>query len=130
MDDSKADWAITDSGAMACLRCGTCCTRHQAIASLTEARRIARHLDIKTADFVNSYTDPRWHSSKNYLIRHAGGACIFHQYRQEVSHCLIHPVKPACCLEWAPHPTKKECREGLGQTQAAPQQGKPAAAGA
>ena len=96
-----------------CLRCGTCCIRHQAITSPEEAKRIAAYLSLTIQEWEKAYSEPRWHSHKNYLIRHINDACIFLKYDNDMSYCDIQPVKPSCCTDWIPNLYKKECREGL-----------------
>ncbi len=103
------------SPAMECMRCGICCTRYQAIAGIDEMRRIAAYLGISDEEWINLYSEPRWHSDKNYLIRHVDSACIFLGYGDGISFCGIHPVRSSCCSEWVPGMDKAECREGMGR---------------
>ena len=100
---------------MQCLRCGICCTRHQAITSLEEARRIASYLGITMHEWEKEYSEPKWKSDKNYLIRHVNGSCIFLKYDKNISYCDIHPVKPSCCNDWITSLDKKECFEGFSK---------------
>jgi Fe-S-cluster containining protein len=98
-----------------CLRCGICCTRHQAITSLKESRRIAYYLKITECEWVEEYSDPRWRSDKNRLIRHINGKCVFLKYDGDISYCVIQPVKPSCCRNWTPSLNQKECLEGFSR---------------
>ena len=98
---------------MECIRCAVCCTRYQAMVSPDEAEQIASYLSIPKSRWVDLYSDPRWPSSKNYLIRYVDGACIFLKYANKVSRCEIQPIKPICCREWIPSTENDECREGL-----------------
>ena len=98
---------------MECIRCGICCTRYQAIVSLDEVQQIASYLGISMNEWVKLYSEPRWHSHKNYLILHVNAACIFLKYAGKISYCDVQPVKPSCCYDWIPCPENKECREGL-----------------
>ncbi len=98
---------------MECIRCGICCTRYQAIVSLDEVQQIASYLGFSVDEWVKLYSEPRWHSHKNYLIRHVNAACIFLRYVGGMSYCDIQPVKPPCCYDWIPCLGNKECREGL-----------------
>ncbi|MBN1227105.1 MAG: YkgJ family cysteine cluster protein [Deltaproteobacteria bacterium] len=100
--------------AMQCLRCGVCCTRHQAIVNLDEIKRIASYLGISSKKWIQLYSDPRWLSPKSYLIKHDGAGCIFLDISKGgFSYCKIQPVKPFCCLKWVPSMAHKECREGM-----------------
>jgi Fe-S-cluster containining protein len=96
-----------------CLRCGICCMRHQAITSLREAQQITAYLNISESQWVRDYSDPRWPSDKNCLIRHINGKCIFLKYDNHMSYCDIQSVKPSCCRNWTPSLIKNECFEGL-----------------
>lgn len=98
-----------------CLRCGTCCTLHQAILNDEEAQKIAVFLDTSLEEWVKQYTDSRWQSSKNYLIKHTDSGCIFLRSEGSLTSCSIHIVRPACCSDWAPGLDHKECREGLAR---------------
>jgi hypothetical protein len=98
---------------MECIRCGVCCAKHHAIVSLDEVQQIASHLGISVGEWVKLYSEPRWHSQNNYLIRHVNSACIFLRFVGEMSYCEIQSVKPSCCYDWIPCLGNKECREGL-----------------
>jgi Fe-S-cluster containining protein len=100
---------------MKCLRCGICCHRHQAIITLKELQRIVSYLNITELEWEREYSEPKWPSDKNRLIRHVNGACVFLKYTDNVSYCDIQPVKPSCCKEWMPGLDKKECLEGLAK---------------
>ncbi len=98
---------------MECIRCGICCTRYQAIVSLDDIQKIASYLGISIDEWVKQYSEPRWHSHKNYLIRHVNSACIFLGYVEKMSYCDIQSVKPSCCYDWISCLENKECREGV-----------------
>ena len=98
---------------MKCLRCGVCCTMHQAIASCEETQRIISFLKITMREWEKLNSEPRWHSDNSYLIRHSNNACIFLKRANNVSYCDINPVKPSCCTDWTPSLNKKECCNGL-----------------
>lgn len=98
---------------MECNRCGICCTRYEAIVDIDAVQQIASYLRISTDEWVKLYSEPRWRSHKNYLIRHVNAACIFLRHEREISYCDIHPVKPSCCYDWMPGLENKECREGM-----------------
>jgi len=106
-----------NSSAMECLRCGVCCSKHQAILNDEELGKIADFLAVSPADFISEFTDVRWKSSMNYLIRHNENGCVFLTYDNDVAACTIHPVRPACCRDWIPGPERKECREGMERRQ-------------
>jgi hypothetical protein len=98
---------------MTCRRCGVCCTLHQAFVRPHEIQRIADFLGIGLADWERDYADSRWEYDDYRLIRHIDGACAFLTCEGGLSACLVNPVKPACCSDWAPGPEKKECRRGM-----------------
>ncbi len=100
---------------MECLRCGVCCSKHQALVGPQEAQRIAAYLNITPDEWQKTYSEPKWHSDNNYLIRHDDGACIFLKFADDISYCAIQKVKPQCCIDWMPGADKKECLEGLGK---------------
>lgn len=100
---------------ISCLRCGICCTRHQAIVSLEEAQRIASYLGITLHDWELAYADPKWPGACNHLIRHVNRACIFLKQDKGLSYCDIQPCKPSCCTDWQPNLGRKECRQGLSR---------------
>ena len=97
---------------MECLRCGTCCTVHQAFVSGEDIARISAYLGLTPDAWKQEYDDPRWQYSQYNLIRHVNGACVFLTY-QDAATCMVQPVKPKCCRDWQPEPDRKECREGL-----------------
>ena len=98
---------------MECLRCGTCCTMHQAFVSKEDLERISAYLGITPGAGKREYDDPRWQYSQYNLIRHVDGACVFLTYEGGSATCAIQAVKPKCCRDWNPAPDRKECREGL-----------------
>jgi Fe-S-cluster containining protein len=98
---------------MDCLRCGVCCTLHQAFVKPDEVPRITAFLGIGADEWERSYADPRWEYSDYGLIRHVSGACAFLTREGGFAACHIHQVKPACCVAWAPGPDRKECRLGM-----------------
>jgi Fe-S-cluster containining protein len=98
---------------MDCLRCGVCCTIHQAFVKPDEVLRIMAFLSIGADEWELSYADPRWGFSDYSLIRHVGGACAFLTREGGIAACHIHQVKPACCAVWVPGPDRKECRQGM-----------------
>ena len=98
---------------MECLRCGTCCTMHQAFVSVKDIERISAYLGIASGDWQREYDDPKWRYSRYNLIRHVNGACAFLTSDGGATACTIQQVKPKCCREWEPEPDRKECRQGL-----------------
>ena len=98
---------------MECLRCGTCCTMHQAFVSEEDIERISAYLEISLDEWSRKYDDPRWQYSQYNLIRQVNGACVFLRKEGELATCTIQPVKPECCRDWEPEPDRKECRAGL-----------------
>ena len=97
-----------------CLRCGTCCSKYQALLSRAEAQQIADVLKIGWDEFIDIYTDPRWGGTESFLLRHQNGACIFlkHLENSRMTYCSINTFKPSDCKAWLPNPSKQECQEG------------------
>ena len=102
----------TKENPMECRRCGVCCTRHQASVRPEDIKRITAFLGITRDDWQKQYDDPRWEFDDFSLIRHVNSACAFLEYENGLAACAIHPVKPACCVDWQPGADKKECQEG------------------
>ena len=98
---------------MECRRCGVCCTIYQPILDNQEVQVVADYLNMDIAAWIEKYTDPRWGSSRNYLVQHVNGACAFLQRDGAVTTCTVHPARPACCRDWQASPEKKECRTGM-----------------
>jgi Fe-S-cluster containining protein len=113
IDSGTPGGADPAAGTMACRRCGTCCTLHQAFVRPDEVRRITAFLGITAADWESSYADTRWEYNDYGLIRHVNGACAFLTREGGRATCRVHPVKPACCSAWVPGPDRKECRRGM-----------------
>jgi hypothetical protein len=101
------------AGAMACRRCGVCCTLHQAFVRPDEVRRITAFLGITADEWEKRYADPRWEYNDYQLVRHVAGTCAFLTREDGLAACLLQPVKPACCSAWVPGPDRKECRRGM-----------------
>lgn len=101
---------------MECLRCGTCCTMHQAFVTEEDIMPITAYLRITADEWERQYDDPRWRYSQYQLIRHVDGSCAFLRYEVGLATCAIQPVKPKCCLDWEPGPDRKECREEFEKT--------------
>ena len=98
---------------MECLRCGTCCTMHQAFVTTEDIKRITEYLGISGEDWLRDYDDTRSQYSEYQLIRHMNYACAFLKYEDNLATCVIEPVKPKCCREWEPGPDRSECQVGL-----------------
>lgn len=104
-----------ETATMECRRCGVCCRKHQAFVLPTEIDRIVNYLGISLNDWDELYDDPRWRHAEYRLIRHINGACAFLKSDKGLATCLIHAVKPECCVKWEAGTYKKECREGMGK---------------
>lgn len=104
---------LNNTDPMECLRCGTCCTIHQAFVSDEDIERITAYLGLSREEWTRAYDDPRWRYSQYNLIRHVNGACAFLNYDKGLATCTIQPVKPGCCHDWEPGADRKECRTGL-----------------
>ena len=98
---------------MECLRCGVCCTKHQAFVGPEEIGRIIAFLGITKDDWEQLYADPRYEYNNNRAIRHVKDRCAFLKYNGNTTYCDVQPVKPNCCSQWEPSEGKKECREGM-----------------
>ncbi len=98
-----------------CFRCGTCCSKFQPQISLSEAHIIADKLGVSWRHFLADYIDPRWPGTRNFLLRHINGACVFLRVSsdQKQKLCSIHTFKPSCCQEWKPGIDRSECLDGL-----------------
>ena len=106
---------INNNSPLECMRCGTCCTKYQAIVNSEEIQTIADYLCITKNEWVKEYSEPRWQSQKNHLIRHVDSGCVFLKYEKEITFCNIHPARPLCCSAWIPSLDNKECQEGLNR---------------
>lgn len=102
---------------MPCFWCGVCCTYYQAHLELTEARELAANLKMGWDEFLQSFTDPRWGSSRSVLLRRTTHGCPFLDQPEgsAIGLCRIHTFKPQCCRDWQSKLWKKECRRGLSQ---------------
>ena len=98
---------------MECLRCGVCCTMHQAFVTGEDIERITSYLGITIEEWKRQYDDSRWQYSQYNLICHVNGACAFLTYEGYLAVCAIQEVKPKCCRDWEPDPARKECRKGI-----------------
>jgi Fe-S-cluster containining protein len=102
-----------DTELFECFRCGICCTKFQAIVRFDEMQKIATYLGISVDEWVKQYSDPKWFSYRNFLIKHVDSACVFLRYENDLSTCTIYPARPACCSDWIASEEQKECQEGL-----------------
>ncbi len=105
-----------------CTQCGGCCTGATGTVFMNahESGRIARHLGLEPADFLERYAYP---VKGGHSLREVGEnfACIF--FRNE--RCTIYDVRPTQCRTypfWAENVRseaawKKTCRDcpGIGQ---------------
>lgn len=98
---------------MACRRCGTCCTLHQAWVRPHEITRLAACLGLTVDEWESAYLDSRWQYNDYYLIRHVDGACAFLAREDGLATCTVQPVKPDCCAAWQAGLDKSECRRGM-----------------
>ena len=82
----------------ACTQCGKCCTAHGGYQFVYvnegERRRLARHLGISRARFLERYTDS---DEDGYpVLRFVDGRCVF----LEGKRCRVHEAKPVQCGTW------------------------------
>jgi Fe-S-cluster containining protein len=98
-----------------CFLCGVCCTRYQVRIELSEAKNIAKHLNLSLPEFLNTYTDSRWPGENTFLISHRNGKCIFLESTQatKITKCSIHSFRPQDCRNWTSEINKPECQKGL-----------------
>jgi Fe-S-cluster containining protein len=117
MTGEKAEEFIKPNGVpMVCLRCGTCCRKHQVRLDLVEARRIADELTLSWEEFSDRYLDERWPGAESFLLRHGDSGCIFLVMKKDAmpAECRIHSFRPSSCRDWIPGRHRPECRVGLG----------------
>lgn len=98
-----------------CLYCGVCCSKYQPQLDLAEAHILADNLGISWEGFMAGYIDPHWPGTQSFLLRHVNGVCVFLRATGDEKRklCLIHNIKPTCCLKWKPAVDHSECLEGL-----------------
>jgi hypothetical protein len=100
--------------ALACIRCGVCCTVYQVRISQMEAQRIAALMGLDYWDWVGRYCDPRWSDPRSHLIRHGDDGCVFLDDADgKVALCRIYGVRPVSCRDWSAGIFKPACQEGL-----------------
>ncbi|MBL9172303.1 MAG: YkgJ family cysteine cluster protein [Verrucomicrobiales bacterium] len=94
-----------------CDRCTACCRwPGQVRLASDEAGRIAGHLGISEAEFIEHYTRLNASRTGLSLVDQADGACVF----LDGGDCRIQPVKPQQCREfpnvWNFPGFRSECR--------------------
>ncbi|MFH1638974.1 MAG: YkgJ family cysteine cluster protein [Chloroflexota bacterium] len=106
-----------DESAIACFRCGLCCTYYRVFLSLEEAQRISERTGLALDVFIEEYGSLHWYSQQDHLLRQKDGACFFLEYLPgtKEARCQIHPVRPTACREWAPGLYRRECQRGLAE---------------
>ncbi len=95
-----------------CLRCGTCCRRHQPRLSTKEIQALAKGLGISVDDFISRYVQV---TTVGYLLRQTEKGCVFLTYEEDKARasCRIYSFRPEACRNWAPSLSRRECQEGL-----------------
>lgn len=80
-----------------CQRCTACC-RWPGEVKVTEAeiRRMAAHLGVAEAEFIETYMRLRADRRGLALLDQGDGACVF----LEGSDCRVQPVKPQQCRDF------------------------------
>lgn len=91
-----------------CLQCANCCQTTSPIFIDTDIERIARHLRMRPADFI-----------ERYLHRDADGDYVLHQspcaFLGTDKYCTIYAVRPRACREY-PHTNRKRMHQILDLT--------------
>lgn len=79
-----------------CTECGECCYGEGGILVADgEASRISGFLGIGEREFLFRFCETR--NRKTYIRCNSEHWCVFFD---RTSKCLIHPVKPARCVQW------------------------------
>ncbi len=90
---------------ISCLDCGNCCKGLGPEIYLTDVRRMARHLKMKAADFIDTYLE--MDIENVYIFKSL--PCPF---LAEDNYCMVYPARPKACREY-PHTDQKNIRSIL-----------------
>lgn len=91
-----------------CLECANCCKTTSPIFRDVDIDRIARHLSMRPADFVDQYL--HLDNEGDYVLNIA--PCSF---LDEDNYCRIYEVRPRACREY-PHTDRKNFHQILDLT--------------
>lgn len=89
-----------------CLDCANCCTSIPPIVNKTDTARIAKHLNMKVADFEANYL--RVDEDHDTVMNQS--PCPF---LLDDNACSIYEVRPKACREY-PHTDQQEFSQNLG----------------
>lgn len=84
-----------------CLTCGNCCKTTSPIFIEKDIKRIAKHLKMKEANFVDAYLE----RDKDDFIVLKTAPCSFLDLND--NSCTIYDVRPKACAEY-PHTNRKK----------------------
>lgn len=92
-----------------CLNCANCCSSISPIITQTDMDRLAKHLKIKTAEFL-----------QKYLYMDEDGDFVFHQspcpFLAPDNYCMVYENRPKACREY-PHTNRRKIIQILDITQ-------------
>ncbi len=83
-----------------CLECANCCKTTGPLFTQADIERIAKHLRLKPARFIEQYL--QIDEDHDYVLREL--PCAF---LDEENYCLIYDVRPKACREF-PHTNRKK----------------------
>lgn len=84
-----------------CLQCANCCKTTSPIFTDKDIERIAKHLKMKVADFINTYLQ---RDEDNFMVLQTA-PCSF--LDESDNTCFIYDVRPKACSEY-PHTNRKK----------------------
>jgi len=91
-----------------CLKCANCCKTTSPIFRDVDIRRIAQHLRVSEADFIQK--NLKLDEENDYVLKTS--PCLF---LQEDNKCAIYDVRPLACREY-PHTNRKNMFQILNLT--------------
>jgi Fe-S-cluster containining protein len=91
-----------------CLKCANCCKTTSPIFRDVDIRRIAQHLRVSEADFIQN--NLKLDEENDYVLKTS--PCLF---LQEDNKCSIYDVRPLACREY-PHTNRKNMFQILNLT--------------
>jgi Fe-S-cluster containining protein len=92
-----------------CLDCANCCKTTSPIFRDADIRRIAKHLRMKEAAFVEQYL--RLDEDHDFVLQHSPCSFLGHD-----NHCSIYEHRPLACREY-PHTDRKNMHQILKITE-------------
>ena len=76
-----------------CLDCANCCKNYSPRFNTTDIKRISKHLNLKTGDFINNFL--RMDEEEDYVLQ--SKPCTF---LGEDNFCSIYEVRPKDCMRF------------------------------